>query len=101
MIGTLILTFLLLHIAAALAIGFWLLMTSMKQEGWLKSLGTVFAWLIIALAILLMLTSTVTGIRFMTDKEYRKGCPMREMMRQDGMQQKMMNQDMMQQQSEK
>ena len=80
MIGPFILTFLLLHIAAALAIGFWLLMTSAKQIGWLKSLGTVFGWIIISLAILLMLTSTVYTIRFMTDKGFRQGSPMQRMM---------------------
>lgn len=78
-----LLLYILLHIAFALAIGFWLLITSAKLEGLFKSLGAVFGWLIIALALLLMLTSIVTTIKYMTDKDYRTNCPMHRMMQKE------------------
>ncbi len=81
MIIGLILFFLLVYFAIELAIGFWLLITSYKQDiRWLKILGLVFGWLIIGLAALFMLIATVSSISYAMNPQ--KGCPMWNMMRQ-------------------
>jgi len=80
MMGLIILTFILLHLAVGLAIGFWLLLTAIKQEKWLKILGSVFGWLIIAISIILMLATSYAATKFSKEGFYSPHCPMHEMM---------------------
>jgi len=59
-----VLTFILLHIAFGLAVGFFVLMFALKQEiRWFKILGSVFGWIIIGLSALLMLVATISAIK--------------------------------------
>lgn len=86
-----ILIYMMLHLAIALAIGFWLLITAVKQEGWLKILGSVFGWIIITLAIISSIITCYSVIKYWDTMT--KSCPMYEMMRQDKMHQGMMNEE--------
>lgn len=74
------LIYILLHFAFALAIGFWLLITAYKQENWLKQLGSVFAWIIISLAVIFSIVSSYAIIENKDD--HLKYCPMHRMMKQ-------------------
>jgi len=85
MMGLIILTFILLHLAVGLAIGFWLLFTAIKQEKWLKILGSVFGWLIIAISIILMLAASYSATKFSREGFRTPYCPMHEMMMQKHM----------------
>lgn len=93
MIIGLILVYMMLHLAIALAIGFWLLITAIKQEGWLKILGSVFGWIIISLAIISSIITCYSVIKYRN--AMTKPCPMYEMMRQGRMHQDMMDREEM------
>lgn len=71
-----VLTFILLHIAIALAVAFWVLITAVKQEGWLKTLGLIFGWFLVALSTILIISSIYSAVWFASHKESMSACPM-------------------------
>lgn len=79
MLVNLFLTLIFLYFAFSLALGFWLLITAIKQENFLKLLGLIFGWIIITGAAILFISNISKAITH-KDNPGIYPCPMHKMM---------------------
>ncbi|OGI30568.1 MAG: hypothetical protein A2287_10130 [Candidatus Melainabacteria bacterium RIFOXYA12_FULL_32_12] len=79
-----VLTFELIFLAIGLGVGYWLVVTALKQEGGIKTAGLIFGWLLIVMAFLITLTNCIVSIQNWRSG-YMMGSPtMQQMMEQRG-----------------
>lgn len=89
MLGTIILAILeFIVLVLGFAAGFWLLIAATGQEGWKKTIGGVFGWILIIYALIITAMICFQWIDYMRTGRLidMQGCPMHQMMQQQGSQ---------------